>query len=129
MSQVFTQENDTAAPITLAAETIVATTSGVSPPGRGVPVYVNIESNVTSGTGTTALVLRCRRGTLVTSPQVGNSVTQAFPASTSDSVSAGWNDNPGEVAGQQYVITMQQTGGTGNGSVTQSCTQVVVGNP
>lgn len=129
MSQTFTQENDTAAPITLAAETIVATTQGVSPSGKGVPVYINIESNVTSGAGTTAVVVRCRRGTQLTSPLVGNAITRGFAAATSDDLSASWNDNPGEVVSQQYVITMQQTGGTGNGSVTQSCTQVVVGNP
>lgn len=129
MAQIYTSESDVAVPTSNAGETAVVTTQGVSPPGRGVPVYINIEGSITTGATVTAIVLRCRRGNGLGGAQVGATVTYNVAANSPVPLSASWNDIPGEVVSQQYTISVQQTGGTSAGSVTQNCTQVAVGNP
>lgn len=108
-----------AAPTTAAGESIVATfplNANTHPLGlnevRGVLAY-------TAGTGTTAVVVRVRQGTTVGGALVGNAVTHTLAAGASASIPFGVEDAASPV-GNQYVVTVQQTGGTGAGSCTQA---------
>ncbi len=96
-------------------ETLVFTLPPVSTTSRGASISISGFIKLTTGAGTTAVQLRIRRGTTVTgtvvvmvpvSVQAGAQVT--IPFTVQDAI--------GEVAGQRYVITLQQVGATGNGS-------------
>lgn len=74
------------------------------------------------GASTTAVVFRLRRSTLITGTPIFVSAPQpAIAASTNGSFSGVYPDTPGAVAGQQYVLTAQQTGATGNGGIFDVC--------
>lgn len=110
-----------------AAVTVVTTTEteavqldGVAasqPDGR---VVLRGWMQFTTGAGTTAVTLRIRRGTDTTGTLVGeaNAITAAASAVREMAIEV--PDTPGEVAGQSYVLTVQQTAATGNGTVEQS---------
>lgn len=101
-------------------EVVVATLSGVvTPYGPGT---VNLLGGVfvTTGTTTTAVVVRIRRASL-TGTLVGDQTGQPVVAAAG---SANWypvmgQDTPGDVTGYTYVVTVQDTGGgTGGTTVT-----------
>ena len=71
---------------------------------------------LTLGTGTTALTLRLRRGTSITGNLVTTQGVNPAAAATTITISGVYADVPGAVAGQQYTLTGQQTGGTGAAS-------------
>ena len=75
--------------------------------------------NFTAGAGTTAVVVRVRRGSLA-GAQVGPNLTHTLAAAAIGSVAVAVNDTPLQATppneGQVYVVTIQQTGGTGAGS-------------
>lgn len=103
------------------AETVVYTTPAlqigpVGPPTN--PIDISGSLFVTAGTGTTAVVIRCRQGG-VTGTQVGPSFTHTLAAGNSAGISFGFTDLSTfleQVNGGSYVITVQQTGGTGAGT-------------
>lgn len=105
-------------PIVTVAETVVATLSGISTPRNGVKVVLSGSAQVTTGGSTTALTPRIRRGTAITDPVVGEGNAQqvAAAAGSTETVTYDTEDTPGEVAGQSYVLTVQQTGAAANGS-------------
>lgn len=104
--------------ITTTVETVVATLSGVSTPRSGVKVVLAGMCQVTSGGSTTALTPRIRRGTDATGVLVGegNPLPLATAAGSTEELAIQCEDTPGEVAGQSYVLTVQQTGAIANGS-------------
>jgi len=102
------------------AETVVYTTPAVQIGPVGVPNPIDISGsiNLTAGTGTTAVVIRCRQGGL-TGPLVGVALTHTLAAAALASISFGFTDTTTfleQAGGGQYVITVQQTGGTGAGT-------------
>lgn len=104
------------------AETVVYTTPliQVGPTGPLVnPIDISGTLYLTAGTGTTAVVIRCRQGSL-SGPQVGPSETHTLAAGASAAISFGFTDLTtfleAAPAGGAYVITVQQTGGTGAGT-------------
>lgn len=84
--------------------------------GQGINISgVLAFSNV--GTGTTAVVIRCRQGSL-TGPVVQAALTQAVTAGTADVVPFSFIDTSRAAAsGVQYFITVASTGLTAAGSV------------
>lgn len=109
-----------------ANETAVVNTSPYTSDGANRQVTVDAEGEITTGTGTTALVVKIRRGTTTAGAQVGQSQTITVPTA-GNKVQFGIQvlDTPGEVAGQQYCCTVTQTGGTGSGTVDQVCISAV----
>ncbi len=103
--------------LTLNAETIVMTTPGLSPDTPSRTFRLTAALKVTTGLGATGLIVRVRRGTLVTGTLVGEAASITAAASTTYETPYEVEDAPGEVAGQQYVVTVQQVGATGNGSL------------
>jgi hypothetical protein len=113
------------------AETVIATTpaltTGAPPVVGGVPVPAPVRLsgifNVTPGTATTAITIRCRQGTTTGGPQVGNSlVTQPVTVGDPLTIPFSFEDASGYLqqefagGGVFYVITAQQTSATGNGT-------------
>lgn len=104
------------APVTT-AETVVLTM--VIPPenqvvGDGITLTGTVEG--TTGAATTAVAVRVRIGT-VTGTQVGDTFTS--PATASALWSGGFDVLDATLSyptGQTYVVTVQQTSATGNGS-------------
>jgi hypothetical protein len=102
------------------AETVVYTTPAISigPTGPTVnPIDISGSLDVTTGTGTTAVQVRCRQGT-VTGTQVGPTFQHTIAASTRGVLTFGFTDMSAfteQAGGGAYVITAQQVGGTGAG--------------
>lgn len=106
-------------PVTLVttAETIVVTSLPISTtdPNQQVSLFSFI--TVTGGTGTTGMIMRVRRGTTLSGTVIGPQDTVTLSGTNTVNREIGVTDTPGEVAGQQYVITCQLVGATANGSV------------
>lgn len=81
--------------------------------------------NYTPGTGTTAVVVRCRRNS-VTGAQVGTSQTANVTAGSPLDISFEFTDPAVASANQigSYVITVQQTGGTAAGTANEIVAKV-----
>lgn len=108
------------------AETVVTTLLGISTDGLNQTVNIDASGEVTAGTGTTSIQVRIRRGTTAAGTQVG--VTQNLTVAAGNKVGFALQvgDVPGEVVGQQYVLTIQQVAATGNGTVDQASIQAIV---
>lgn len=81
----------------------------------------------TTAAATTALTPRIRRGATTAGTLVGeaNAVTKA--ASTTVDGAAYGRDNPGNVASQSYILSLQATGPVANGSVLSAILIAIVG--
>lgn len=109
----------------LVVGTIVVPTNGTP----GTPVRLSATVQLTTGTGVTAVQVRFRKGTTITDPIVGVLGTTQVAASLPTEVAHSQTDSPaGEIAGQSYVVTVQQTGATGNGSVQGVDLQAQIGD-
>ncbi|HEV2353199.1 MAG TPA: hypothetical protein VGR89_03065 [Puia sp.] len=105
----------------LAAETIVFTTPQMATGQAGLANPVSIEGTLylTAGAGTTAIVLRLRQTGLITGPLVQALPAVTVVAASNYGLSFGFTDTSGfldQLGGGGYVLTAQQTGGTGNGT-------------
>lgn len=112
--------------LTLNTETVLATSASLAvnnPGGQGLNVNGFVE--ITPGTGATAFTVRVRRGSL-TGPVVGTTTNGATPA-YAESIPYSFNDSTltGNVV---YVLTVQQTGASGNGSCGPASLSVVPNN-
>jgi hypothetical protein len=109
-------------PVTLVttAETIVVTTPLVTyddPQGQGVAIDGTIYVS-NGGTGGTAYVVRVYRGTAISLPNLIVATTITTAVSTLYALSVDALDQA-ELAGPaQYTVTVQQTGATGNSTIT-----------
>lgn len=102
-------------------ELVVATVVVPSVRGPGIKIQLHGKAQVTTGTNTTALTGRWRRGTAITDTLIGeaNATQVATAAGGTEDVEHDVEDTPGEVANQSYVFTIQQTAASANGSVLQ----------
>lgn len=100
------------------SETVLATLGPFSenqaPPAQGVAFDGNI--NLTSGTGTTSVVVRVRSGSL-TGPIIGVAQSQTVTAGQTINIPIAELDPTLVQATAVYVVTVQQTAATGNGTV------------
>lgn len=100
-------------------ETILLTLPPFSPPVDAAQVILLAEVVITSGTGTTAILLQIKRGTTTGGAVItsfGGNAGRTAVAGNVDIISRIGFDNPGIVAGQQYVLTATQTSGSANGT-------------
>lgn len=109
-------ETDTA--VVTTAETVVATLTGVSTYGPNRTVKLTGEAVFTTGTATTALTWRVRRDSLTgTLVHEANAVqVEAVAGSTEDHDIYAEDPRAAEIANATYVLTVQQTAATANGS-------------
>lgn len=104
--------------IVTTTETILATITSVTTPRNNTRVQLVGKCDITTGTNTTALTFRWRRGATITDTVVGESnvdQVEAAAGSTEDHVHI-VEDTPGDVNAQTYVFTVQQTAASANGS-------------
>lgn len=100
-------------------ETIAATVPGVSTPRAGVKIELEGFLQLTTGANTTGITVRVRRGAAITDPVVAEANVEQVEAAagSTEGHEVFFEDTPGEVAGQTYVLTVQQAAATTNGSV------------
>ena len=109
------------------AETVVATLSGVSTP-RAVNVQLRGWAQLTTGTNTTAVTPRIRRGSTITGTLIGeaNPVTIGAAAGSTEDFEVDVRDDGADIAAATYVLTLQQTGASANGSCVQAAIEAYV---
>jgi len=124
--QTYTSSVTADTAVTTTTETVVATLSGVNAPGPGATIRLTGTVQMTYGTATTAMTPRIRRGTDATGTLVGEGNPLTGAAGNTAPTTLEVVDTPGEVANQSYVLTVQQTAATGNGSVLQATLNAIV---
>lgn len=109
------------------AETVVATVSGISTP-RAVNVQLRGWAQLTTGTNTTAVTPRIRRGTTITGTLIGeaNPITLGAAAGSTEDFEVDVTDLGADVANATYVLTLQQTAASANGSCLQAAIEAYV---
>lgn len=117
-----------AAPVTT-AETIVWQSPPATPRYDQDQWMIEGVLDFTTGTATTAVTLRLRRGTSLTSPVVGTAELDTVAAAVSQPVPFQFVDSPGAVAGLVYSLTYQATAATGNATIVSAVGEVTVGQP
>lgn len=117
-----------AAPVTT-AETIVWQSNQATPRFDGDQWTIEGVIDFTTGAGTTAVTLRLRRGTLLTSPVVGTAELDTVSAAVNQPVPFQFVDSPGAVAGQVYSLTFQATAATANAAIVSAAGEVTIGQP
>lgn len=108
------------------AETVIATSLPISTRSASEQLTLTGWADITAGTGATGVILRIRRGTGTTGTLVSNATTQTLAAGNTLDFDLVVTDTPGEVAGQNYVLTAQQVAATANGNVTAASLQAGV---
>lgn len=94
------------------------TLANLPPVGNTINNEINGTMNVTAGTGTTAVVIACRRGAnTTTGAVVGQKLTHTLAAGNSASIPFEFLDAISSTEVNGYSITIQQTGGTAAGTV------------
>lgn len=120
MSYDYEVEVNTAQTLLTTAETVVATLGGVSSRRAGQRLHVEGHINILTGTGTTALVLRLRQdvltGTVIDTVET-DFIAAVAAGDTEDHLIEGDLVLAGELSGKSVVLTVAQTGATGNGTV------------
>lgn len=118
---------DTATLVTT-AETVVGSIVMPTNLQRDTPVDIEASVSMTTGTLTTAVQIRIRRDSLsgalvdvLKTVQVGASLPTGLEHTVRDPVQ-------GEIANRTYVVTAQQVGANGNGSV-QGVTLIATATP
>jgi hypothetical protein len=128
MSNFSTPQSATAVATNVSTETAILTipfSSGATANALlGIPVasaagknVVLGSMNITAGTGTTAVVVKCRQGAgTVAGTQVGPSKTVTLAATATAEIPLAFQDTAPNSA-EAYTITVTQTGGTAAGTV------------
>lgn len=103
-------------------ETVVATlgpfNENQAAPAQGVAFDGNI--NITTGTGATGVVVRVRAGTTGTGTLIGVAQTQTATAGQTINIPIAELDPTLVQANAQYVVTIQQTAASANGTVNRA---------
>ena len=102
--------------VTAAAETILLTSLPLNLQ-RGQFCVLSCAIDITPGTGTTQVTYVIRRGATVASPSVWQSASIVTAGNRTIHSVMGVDIAPGDLAGQQYVLTATQIGATANGTV------------
>jgi hypothetical protein len=96
-----------------ATETVILTTPPFSPPLDTSAIFFLWCSEINAGTGTTVLAHRIRRGTTAAGAFIGVQPWNALAnVGNAFMLSGCYFDTPGAVGGQQYSLTVSQTGAT-----------------
>lgn len=101
----------------LAAETIIATSNAVIQAGDGAAVLVLWYMTVTIGTAGTGLIMRMRRGPLITGPPLNGGPSLTVVAGNTVLLSGALPDLFVALGPVQYSITLQVTAATANSAV------------
>lgn len=126
--QQYTSGNQTAVNVPTTAETVIATCVVPSVSGAGANVNLAGVVHLTTGTATTSVTLRLRRGGLTgTVIATGPTDTAIGAAGSTDPYTITATDNPPDSANLNYVLTVQQAAATGAGTGVLGVLTAVVG--
>lgn len=116
--RVLTAVATTNVTLALATEVEVLQLDGITTGAEGRRVHLHGFVQVTTGTGATGLTLRIRRGTGTGGVLVGeaNVVQVEAVAGSTEDHDITVLDTPGELAGESYVLTVQQAAATADGT-------------
>ena len=104
-----------------ANETIALTTPPLTLPLDGAAVFIWWMFSLIAGTGVVSIVYKVRRGTTLTGTDItSGGITQAIAAGAGGMHTGVLVDTPGAVAGQQYTLTLSQSGATVASAVGQA---------
>lgn len=103
--------------ITSTTELVAVVTAPVVVDGPTRTVTLSGVLVVTSGAATTTLTVRARRNNGITGTALANPIVTPVANATQIDVPFAFSDQPGEVAGLVYSVTVQQTGGGASGVV------------
>jgi len=127
LPSVATPPQPTITNIVTTAETIVLTSPPLNIPLDFSQILLFWWLTMTVGTTTTAVFVRIRRGNALTGTNLFQVATTSTAAGGNAlSLSGCYGDIPGAVAGQQYVLTIQQTAATANGQLNDGALIAVV---
>lgn len=120
-TKTFDVANTTDTPLVTTAETVVATLTGVSTP-RKTSITLEGFAQLTTGASTTAVTPRIRRGSDITGTLIGEANPQqiAAAAGSTEELYIKAIDPNVDLAGGTYVLTLQQTAASANGSNLQA---------
>lgn len=109
------------------AETVVRTLSGVTT-GRAVRILLRGWCQLTTGTNTTGVIPRIRRGVDATGTLVdeGNTVTIGAAAGSTEQFSLVVREDEMDASGLTYVFTLEQVGATANGTCLVAALEAIV---
>lgn len=116
MSNLHAVSSGTDVPVVTTAETVIGSSTPfniANPSGQGIRVSGVI--NFTTGTNTTAVVIRVRRDSL-TGTLVGEAQTHTIGAAVSANLAFDQVDALLTGTNQVYVVTIVQTGASANGA-------------
>jgi len=119
VGQIYSSNVAADTTLTTTAETVVATLSGVASQRAGQVVRLHGQINITTGTTTSAVVMRVREDSL-TGTLVDELETQTLATATGspeDHEIVVTHSPSGELSGKTYVLTVSQTAATANGTV------------
>ena len=110
------------------AETLIISAPRVAVPRRLVNAFVLALAQLTTGTATTTVTPRIRRGTALADPLVGeaNAVTIGAAAGSTEQFLAFASEEIEGRADVEYSLTLSQAAATGNGTVLQAAILVLL---
>lgn len=108
-----------------ATETVVLTVPNIDTTNNQGRVLITGIIAITPGTSATAITVKIRRGTTTAGVEVGTADSQTGSATAPRIIPFHVEDQPGEVAGQSYVITVTETSATADGTVSVVTASVV----
>jgi hypothetical protein len=118
----YSMQTITDTPVVTTAETVVATLSGVATNQPGARIGLSGQLTITTGAATTAVTLRIREDSVT-----GTVVGEATPDSVESAAGGtethdifGLHNAAGEYGSKTFVLTVEQTAATANGSVLQA---------
>lgn len=117
-------ETDTT--VTTTTETEAAEVLAPVPNRPGLTYTVSGWVQMTVGTGGTAVTPRIRRGTSTAGTLVGEGTALTVTAGDVVTIPITVDDVPGEVHSLSYVVTVEQTGATADGTVSQAHIETIV---
>jgi len=108
--------------VTTTTETLAIGTDQIASPRQTVSALVFALLQLTTGTGTTGVTLRIRRGVLPTDPTVGeaNVVTIGAAAGGTEVFSLLAREELQDAASVRYTAWVTQAAATGNGTILQA---------
>ncbi len=114
--------------LTTTTETVIVSSGAALTPFQTSRVIVIAWGQLTTGTGTTAVTPRIRRGTAITGTLVGEALAEQVKAAagSSEPFVVMVSEERSNTATVEYSLTLQQTAATGNGTAPQAAILVLV---
>ena len=108
--------------VTTTTETVAISTDFVAAPRQTVFALILALCQLTTGTATTTVTPRIRRGVAITDPLVGeaNAVTIGAAAGSTEQFMAMVAEELADASQVRYSFTVQQASATGNGTILQA---------